>query len=316
MICHNCGSQIPDDSIYCLNCGVAIQPQTPSQPNMLHYYDPNGFSAKLRKELASPLFLVICILLTAAALPISGLPVLAILFAVAAWMTYTNAKNGTPVMDVGGLKFISGTMTASYIINWVLFGLMVFSTVIILVMLPFVILAEAELQSAFNSAEYMEMYREILSIFMSSEDVELFMSGMDLYMDILEFIYNNMVLVFVISAVFCVLFTVGMGIFNGVFYARFKNLAKGMSEAYLKSDARGLSFKGVSGLLMATGIVRLVVDFINLILGLHFSSILSACLSVTFILASMWVKQLKASLDDVPVNNTAYAQNDNGEQMQ
>lgn len=304
MICPKCSAEIPDDSIFCLNCGASLNDaqadvQTEAAPaaELPHYLDPGGFSYKLREQLKSPMFLVICILLTAAALPIGQLPILTILFAVAAWITYSNAKKDTPLMDVGGLKFISGTMTASYIINWVAFGCMVLSSVLELVLLPFIIMAEGEISEMLNAEDFLATYNDML-VTIYGEEFALAMQGaLEQYHNIIEFVYSNLVLVFIILTVFLVLYTVVIGIYNGVFYSRFKKLAKGMHESYVRGDSTKLNFKGVPGLLMTVGIVRLVWDFVNLITFTGVEVIFSSCISVTFILASLWVKQLVASLE-------------------
>ena len=66
MICPKCSAEIPDDSIFCLNCGASLNDaqadvQTEAAPaaELPHYLDPGGFSYKLREQLKSPMFLVI-----------------------------------------------------------------------------------------------------------------------------------------------------------------------------------------------------------------------------------------------------------------
>lgn len=304
MICPKCGAEIPDDSIFCLNCGASLNDaqadvQTEAAPaaELPHYLDPGGFSYKLREQLKSPMFLVICILLTAAALPIGQLPILTIIFTVAAWITYSNAMKDTPKMDVGGLKFLAGTMTASYVINWVVFGMMALATVFELICLPFVIMAESEISSAFNVDEFFATYNDMLVSVYGEEFALSMQVVLEQYEKIIEFIYSNLVLVFIILTVFLVLYTVVIGIYNGVFYSRFKKLAKGMHQSYVRGDSTKLNFKGIPGLLMTVGIVRLVWDFVNLIAFTGVEVIFSSCISVTFILASLWVKQLVASLE-------------------
>ena len=137
MFCPNCGNQIPDDSVFCSFCGSNLQMNTSYAPPVnLEEQSVSSFASVLRKALSSTKFLVMCILVTAAAVlsfapttvvvdemnstaTTSGFDLFAILSTIAMWITYANAKNSEAVMSVSGLKFNAGIAKATFVLNWI-----------------------------------------------------------------------------------------------------------------------------------------------------------------------------------------------------
>lgn len=110
MFCKNCGMQIPSDAQICPGCGTAA----------------SGFCSgaeAVKKLFSQPLYLALCIVLTvAAAVGITNGNVMAVLFAVAAWLTYGNAVSAASPLKAGGYKFTAVVLKIQYIAMWVVAG--------------------------------------------------------------------------------------------------------------------------------------------------------------------------------------------------
>ncbi len=121
MKCYHCGYENELDFGYCPSCG------RPSMPCV----SENPAAATLLAALKDNLFLIICILMTAAcglSIVAENMPLLNILITIFLWLTYAQAKKG--VAEAKHLRQISGTVFAQYIITYVLAGLLVFMGVI------------------------------------------------------------------------------------------------------------------------------------------------------------------------------------------
>lgn len=114
MKCSNCGYESQEDFIYCTNCGTAVS----GAPAV----SLNPVADRVLAALKDKLFLVICILMSAATvLPIisgGGLPIINILITIFLWLTYAQSTKNYANPD--HIRGISGTVYASYIINNVL----------------------------------------------------------------------------------------------------------------------------------------------------------------------------------------------------
>ena len=142
MFCPNCGSQLPDDSLFCSSCGASVQTNASFNPPVnLEEQNENSFAAVLRRAICSTKFLVMCILVSVAAVlsfvpttvtidgagmsTTSNFDLFAILSTIAMWITYANAKNSEPIMAVGGLKFNATIAKITFVLNWVAAGIIV-----------------------------------------------------------------------------------------------------------------------------------------------------------------------------------------------
>lgn len=298
MFCLKCGFQIPDDSQFCPNCGAPVshgqQPpvQTQMPPNNgvfvtpTQVYDPNSFVNKLKTQLASPLFMVICILLTGSALQFGIFP---ILFAIAAWITYYHATRPHPGLAQGGMKFTSGTISGAFVVNWVLCGLMALCGIMFALFCPMMMGIQDEITAELSSGLLTAELEDIMSMMTEAQR--------EIYQIIIDFMVYNTAALFGLFAVFFIVYAIWIAVYNAVFYARFKKFAKGICDACTYNDATHLSFKGVSGFLMTIGVIGCVGNFISLISGGGVTVLFSACGSVAFIIASIWVKKLKESVE-------------------
>lgn len=151
MFCPNCGTDLGESTV-CPNCTAATTEYTEQSeltPPAEHYdsaectapteYDvfcsddttPPDRLAGLKAAFTDPLFLVMCILLSASTLfsvlSVFGggaftLPVINILFVIALWLVFASVKTDGAPLSPGGLKLASGTTTAVFVICWVIVG--------------------------------------------------------------------------------------------------------------------------------------------------------------------------------------------------
>ena len=114
MKCNFCGYESQEDFAVCPVCSQNVAPAAPVNP----------VGEKVMAALKDKLFLVLCILMTAAAglSLISGrVPVLEALFSIFLWLAYSKAKNN--VVDTNQLKNVSGTVYAQYVLMNVAAGI-------------------------------------------------------------------------------------------------------------------------------------------------------------------------------------------------
>lgn len=143
MKCPNCSKENNYDALYCLYCGsrLATQPQT------------TAWGTKIIEAIKSKLFLALCILMTVstACLALSfSFNIIGILATIFLWILYSNTKKGTTSSK--DLRNISGTVYASYIVDYVLAGLMAFLGIAFLFIAIF----------ASNNAMVLEAFEESL----------------------------------------------------------------------------------------------------------------------------------------------------------
>lgn len=90
---------------------------------------------KIEKALSSPLFLAIAILETVAfamGCAINDFNIISLLLCIGVWIVYGVSKSGKLSEKQSGIKMISGTVKASYIITWVCIGFIVVGAVILM----------------------------------------------------------------------------------------------------------------------------------------------------------------------------------------
>lgn len=149
MFCPNCGHDRDENNKFCTNCGFRFEDPAPEGP-----VRGTGFAAKVTEILKSDLFLVMCILYTGAAVFSAAggaINVFATLFSVFFWILFSAARSKN-TSDVKNLRAVSGTVFAQRVVFWVLFGMMVFCSVIFFIGSAFVDGTEiaAELNEATN----------------------------------------------------------------------------------------------------------------------------------------------------------------------
>lgn len=133
MKCTNCGFETEQCYTLCPQCQAA---------------QPNYAGQAILRALKDPLFLVVCILISAtAALSVvaGNLPVIEILFTVFLWLVYSKSSKG--IADAKQLRCVSGTVYANYVITYVVAVLLAVVGMILAVALKAVLSDPALLDS-------------------------------------------------------------------------------------------------------------------------------------------------------------------------
>lgn len=114
MRCINCGYENEEDARFCVNCGSGLA------------YNRNPLEGIMSRLLKDNLFMVICILYTVGvAFSLLGgeIQVIRILMTIFLWLLYVQHRKG--IVDSNYMRCISGTIFASYVVRWVICGLLV-----------------------------------------------------------------------------------------------------------------------------------------------------------------------------------------------
>ena len=167
MKCYNCGYESRDDFAFCAKCGAAqntapqgeaapvqepapTQANTPAAPTPAYtsaeprYYNSgapqntffvSGSTAeRVLTSLKDSLFLILCIaysVSTAFLLFDGGVPVIEILITIFLWITFAKSRNGIASRE--HIRCISGTIFASYVVNYVIAGSMAFAGLVVMI---------------------------------------------------------------------------------------------------------------------------------------------------------------------------------------
>lgn len=141
MKCNNCGNEIVENSAFCTFCGSPVSPTEPTEA------PTSAVKQKILNIFKDKLFLVLCILVSVSSvfsIANGNVPLLLILFTIFLWLIYAKAAKNT--VDIKNMRCVSGTVFATYVITWVLIGLLGLVSVIGIVF-SLVIGNAAELES-------------------------------------------------------------------------------------------------------------------------------------------------------------------------
>lgn len=123
MKCIKCGSDNAENARFCQRCGSAL------------VYGQNSLSELMHRLLNDNIFMTLCILQsisTGFSLFSGDIPIVSILMTIFLWLIFAQRKNG--ILRPNYVSYISGTIFASYVINWVLCCIMVFCGLLLAVM--------------------------------------------------------------------------------------------------------------------------------------------------------------------------------------
>lgn len=141
MKCNNCGNEILENSAFCTFCGSPLTSFEATDTPV------SAVKEKILNIFKDKLFLALCILVsisTVFSIANSNIPLLLILFTIFLWLIYAKAAKNT--VDIKNMRCVSGTIFASYVITWVLIGLLGLASVVGIVF-SLVIGNTAELES-------------------------------------------------------------------------------------------------------------------------------------------------------------------------
>ena len=141
MICKNCNQQCADTDVFCSNCGATLEKETAapasepvvsepvvSQPVISNEVNP--VVQKWQQIFSHSLFLVMAILVSCSAvfsLFSGSVKVIPILFTIFFWILFASAKKNE--VSAKQIRWVSGTIYAQKIVNWVLVGLLGFAAI-------------------------------------------------------------------------------------------------------------------------------------------------------------------------------------------
>ncbi len=291
MFCPNCGNQIPENSFFCPFCGANLQNENGFVPPVnLEDQSHVSFASVLRKALSSTKFLVMCILVTVAAV-LSCVPttmvdemgfsasanfdLFAILSTIAMWITYANAKSSDTVMNVGGLKFNAVIANIVFVINWVAAGIITVCGILFCAMGPMfsALFADEAMMEDFylQITPVFEEYglSELLTMF-TGDFISMFMIGMGI--------------AFVIIGIVMILL-------NVFYYGKVKKFANNLHISYITNRVTDLRFVTISNWFMVMGIFSIIGSLSSFAVN-PAVAIASISGSASLIVASTWVKAL------------------------
>lgn len=299
MFCPNCGKQIPENSFFCPFCGANLHSGNAVEPPVnLEDQSPVSFASVLRKALCSAKFLVMCILVSVAAV-LSFVPttmvdemgfsasanfdLFAILSTIAMWITYANAKNADAVMSVGGLKFNAIIANIVFVMNWVAAGIITVCGILLCVMGP--------MFSGLFADEAMmeEFYLQITPVFEEyglSEFLTMFTG------DVISIFMIGMGIAFALIGIVMILL-------NVFYYGKVKKFANNLHISYITNRVTDLRFVTISNWFMVMGIFSIIGSLSSFAVN-PAVAIASVSGSVALIVASTWVKQLSEEIAYIP----------------
>lgn len=143
MICKNCNHQCADTDVFCTYCGATLEKETAapaseafaasepviSQPVISDEVNP--IVQKWQQIFSHNLFLVMAILVSCSAvfaLFSGSVNVISILFTIFFWILFASAKKNE--VSAKQIRWVSGTIYAQKIINWVLVGVLGFGAIV------------------------------------------------------------------------------------------------------------------------------------------------------------------------------------------
>ncbi len=292
MFCPNCRNQIPDDSLFCSACGTSLQTSAAYDPPVnLEEQNEHSFAAVLRRALCGGKFLVMCILVSVAAV-LSFVPstvtidgsgmststsfdLFAILSTIAMWITYANAKNTDPIMAVGGLKFNATIAKIVFIVNWVAAGIIFVCGALLCAMGP--------MFSALFADESMveDFYLELAPIF-EQYGFEEFLTNIT---------GDFISMFFVVIGVVMLVIGIIMILINIFYYGKVKKFAKNLHISYITNKVTDLRFSTISTWFMIMGILEAIGSLSSFAVNPALA-IAEVSGAVAMIVASTWVKEL------------------------
>lgn len=138
MKCNKCGYEAETEFKFCPGCGQEAQESSePVCGNQAPVYEApavNPIMQRLSYMFRDNLFLTLCILISASLLfNVAGtnFPVIQILLTIFLWLIYSQARRGA--VNTGYMRYLSGTVFAQYVINWVLVGILAFLGFVVVV---------------------------------------------------------------------------------------------------------------------------------------------------------------------------------------
>ena len=244
------------------------------------------FEKKIRKMLSSNAFLTATIAQTVAAsisVIIHSLDVFSILFTIGMWLIYVAAKKEAPIK---GMRFVSGTLKAYYIVEIIGIVMLIIAGVSLLVVSP----ALFKMDDNYIN----DILREVLG---ELESTELFFYSPD---TIMSAINNNMgisvpalirIVIVALGIVFIIIAVCSI-IVNELFVRRFNKQISSASDALAIGESTELKLSGIRGWLIFFGVMASISAVSGFFSFYSIFSVASSAASATSMFA------LSTALDD------------------
>ncbi len=267
MICKNCNQQCADTDVFCSNCGATLEKETAapasepvvSQPVISNEVNP--VVQKWQQIFSHSLFLVMAILVSCSAvfsLFSGSVKVIPILFTIFFWIIFASAKKNE--VSAKHIRWISGTIYAQKIVNWVIVGVLGFLALI----------------SIFSAS----MLGEILDTFNYNFDREV-------YAIIAEV---GLSAFFVIFAIVLLLIAAAVVVINLLYISPAHQVAKSLYYGFIDVN----KLRTIKTWSLVLGIIAGVGALVSI--GDGFASFISsACVAATYIIAYVWIDKITAT---------------------
>lgn len=260
MKCTNCGYDNIENARFCQGCGAELPPnRQPLSERLLQLLNDNNF-------------MVLCILFsvsTGFSLIGGGLPVIGILMTIFLWIAFAQSKKG--IISPNYIRNISGTIFASYVINWVLCGLMALCGILLIILSATVDMTELWNRLAYELGPYMYDYLEGFGMITNF---------------FLIFVSIALIIIAVVIACFNVF---GRRTIHRFVQSIYKNLESG--QMYLTKCGAAKTW------MMVFGIVNAISAVLALARAGIFSFLEEGCLSAVFFLSSVMVSKYFGDLE-------------------
>lgn len=269
MKCNNCGYEENGTFRFCPACGKdhgGEQIFTPPTPTVRD---------KALAMLKDDGFLVLCILETVAVSAglFSGAGnLLGILFTIFLWMAW--AKGRRDELDIGSMRRISGTIFANYIINWVLFGLVTLSGIIVTALAGLIAASMSEIE---------DLFRE----FSITYEFDEFKYAFDNLFSTIDFVPEVLSVVIVAIGIVLILVAVVVALVNVLGVGKMHKFAKSLYISAGNNDNSIVCLKGAKVWMLICGICSALttIDALMTITTLPLAFISNACTAAVYIVA-------------------------------
>ncbi len=271
MICNNCNQQCADTDVFCSNCGATLEKETAapasepvvSQPVISNEVNP--VVQKWQQIFSHSLFLVMAILVSCSAVFslfegtfVFSIDVISVLFTIFFWIIFASAKKNE--VSAKHIRWISGTIYAQKIVNWVIVGVLGFLALI----------------SIFSAS----MLGEILDTFNYNFDREVYAIIANVGLSVF----------FVIFAVVLLLIAAAVVVINLLYISPAHQVAKSLYNGFIDVN----KLRTIRTWSLVLGIISGVGALVSI--GDGFASFISsACVAATFIVAYVWIDKITAT---------------------
>lgn len=267
---------------------------------------------KLEGVFASPLFLATAILFSvsfAVGLAVRDFDVISLLLVIGMWLAYAAAKGGRLSENQTGIKMISGCIKAQFIITWVLIGIIIVSSILLMVLGPAVIdsMDDVTVDGGSSLVRYIDKFSA------GDEGFDIRISGVksqdlaNALSEILDTLGEYSVLIFSIIGI-CMLICVVIVILVNMFYTR--NLHKLTKSVCVSFETGTVSLEKIRTVKIWMTVLAVFsgLGMVNSMLLLPVAALSSGCNCAAMVLVVIMLSRLEEE-DDRQISEESEASN-------